>query len=263
VLSSAANALRALEYLVKSHEAGVSELGRALDVAPGTAHRLLGTLVAEGFAEQNDDNRKYRPAPKLLLLADHIRSRHDIRELAHDRLIELAEEVHETVNLGILQDSRVVYVDKVLSDQVFGIEAKVGSRVPAYCTALGRAILAQVDDSTLDRYLSAMEEGSATDDDHAPPSRAALKGQLAKAARQCFAEDLGEFLPDVFCVAAAITDANGHAIAAVSASVPRSRFRANRKQLARAVQKAARELSDHFVELGITSETRVANGPLV
>src|SRR3954468_3256351 len=107
MLSSAANTLRALEYLVESREAGVSSIARALDVTPGTAHRLVSTLVAEGFAEQNGDNRKYRPAAKLLLLADRLRSRHDIRELAHGRLVELADDVHETVNLGMLQAHRV------------------------------------------------------------------------------------------------------------------------------------------------------------
>src|SRR5437763_12119557 len=150
MLSSASNTLRALEYLVESREAGVTAIARALDVTPGTAHRLVGTLVGEGFAEQNGDKRKYRPAAKLLLLADRMRSRHDIRELAHGRLLQLADEIHETVNLGMLQAHRVVYLDKVLSDQPFGIEAKVGSRVPAYCTALGRAILAHSEPDALE-----------------------------------------------------------------------------------------------------------------
>jgi IclR family transcriptional regulator, acetate operon repressor len=240
---------------VEAREAGVSEIGRVLDVTPGTAHRLVGTLVAEGFAEQNGDNRKYRPAPKLMTLADQMRSRHDIRMLAHEHLVELAGETHETVNLGMLQDHKVVYLDKVLSDQLFGIEAKVGSRLPAFCTALGRAILAHVDRPTLARYRAAMEDGRAGDEQHAPPPREVFERQLSKVARQGFAEDLGEYLPDVFCVAAAVTDAEQRSIAAISVSAPRSRFRANRKELAAAVQHAAADVSSVARELAITSET--------
>lgn len=252
MLSSATNTLRTLEYLVDNREAGVSEIGRALGVTPGTAHRLVSTLVAEGFAEQNADNRKYRPGPKVLSLADRVRSRIDVREIAHEHLVALADSVRETANLGTLQEHRIVYFDKVLSDQPFGIEAKIGSRVPAYCTALGKAILAHADEPALDRYLAAMEAGSVGDDVHVPPTRKAFQAELAKVARRGFAEDIGDYLPDIFCVAAAVIDAEQQPVAALSVSVPRSRFRANRKALIDAVCEAAAALSGDLKTLRIT-----------
>jgi DNA-binding IclR family transcriptional regulator len=252
MLSSAANALRTLEYLVDNREAGVSEIGRALGVTAGTAHRLVGTLVAEGFAEQNPDNRKYRPGAKVLALAQRVRSDVDVRDVAHRHLVALAETVRETANLGTLQNQRVVYLDKVLSDQPFGIEAKIGSRVPAFCTGLGKAILAGVGEPALERYLAAMDAGEAGDEAHDPPAREAFRAELAKVRRQGFAEDVGEYMPDVFCVAAPVIDVNQRSIAALSVSVPRSRFRANRKDLVRAVTSASASLSRELEALGVT-----------
>ena len=252
MLSSATNALRALEYLVNHGEAGVSELGRALGVTPGTAHRLVSTLVAEGFAEQNGNNRKYRPGTKVLRLGEQVRGRQDVREIAHDYLVRLADSMRETVNLGVLRDHKIVYIDKVLSDQPFGIEAKVGSRVPAFCTAMGRAILASIDERSLERYMVAMEQGAAGDETHQAPTRAALLRELTAVKRHGFADDKGDYLPDVFCVAAPITDAELQPIAALSLSVPRSRFRANRKALGEAAQSTARELSAYLRTAGIT-----------
>ncbi|MEA2126393.1 MAG: IclR family transcriptional regulator, regulon repressor [Solirubrobacteraceae bacterium] len=251
MLSSAANTLRALEYLVANEEAGVTEISRALGVAPGTAHRLVGTLVAEGFAEQNRENRRYRPGAKVLLLAAQLRSNVDVRDITHAHLVALADSVRETANLGTLQDDYVVYVDKVLSDQPFGIEAKVGSRLPAYCTALGKAILARVPDAQLDRYVEEMAAGTVGDSEHAPPREKAFRAELAKVARHGFAEDPGEYLPDVFCVAAAIVDGEQRPIAALSLSVPRSRFRSNRKALTQAVCDSAGQLSSALATLGI------------
>jgi DNA-binding IclR family transcriptional regulator len=253
MLSSATNALRALEYLVDKREAGVSEIGRALGVTPGTAHRLVGTLMAEGFAEQNGANRKYRPGPKVLDLAERVRGRIDVREIAHDRLVELVERVRETANLGALQDNRIVYLDKVMSDQPFGIEAKIGSRVPAYVTALGKSILAHSGDMIVDRYITAMEAGEVGDGAHDPPTAKAFRSELAKVARQGFSEDTGDYMPDVFCVAAPVWGASAQPIAAVSVSVPRSRFRASRNDLVREVREMAEGLSRELNSLGITN----------
>src|SRR5262249_9436054 len=115
-LSSVANSLAVLEFLIESNEAGVSEIARHVDVTVGTSHRLVATLVATGWAEQNTANRKYRPSHKVVMLAQQIRKTLNTRDIAHRHLAELVEAVHETGNLAILLDSRILYVDKVTSD---------------------------------------------------------------------------------------------------------------------------------------------------
>lgn len=252
MLSSVANALRVLEYLIETGEARVSEIGRELNVTVGTAHRLVGTLVGSGFAEQNSTNRRYRPSLKLLVLANKMRSRLGIRDLTHNRLEELTEATHETANLGILDSDRVLYVDKVFSDQVFGIEAKVGTRLPAYSTALGKVLIAYQDESAREDYLARIAAALGTDGEHPPPDPAALRKELTAAMQRGYAEDPGEYLPDVFCVAAPVKNARGNAIAAVSISAPRSRYKAGRDGFILEVKRTADALSDDVQNLGIT-----------
>jgi DNA-binding IclR family transcriptional regulator len=252
MLSSVANALRVLEYLVETGEARVSEVGQELNVTVGTAHRLLGTLVATGFAEQNPASRRYRPSPKLLELANQMRSRLSTRDLAHNRLELLRTATGETANLAVLDDNRVLYVDKVFSDQTFGIEARIGARLPAYSTALGKVLLAYQDEEERERFIAGMEAERGAQAGNSPPEGAALRKKLAAVLKRGYAEDHGEFLPDVFCVAAPITNGRGHTIAAVSVSAPRSRFLARREQLILEVKAAASAISAEFETLGVS-----------
>lgn len=252
MLNSVANALRVLEYLIETGEARVSEIGRELEVTVGTAHRLVGTLVGSGFAEQNPTNRRYRPSLKLLILANQMRSRLGIREMTHSRLEEMKQATQETANLAVLDADRVLYVDKSVSDQVFALEAKVGSRLPAYCTALGKVLIACGDDAARERYLALLEAERVTDPEHPPPTAAAFRDELARVVKRGYAEDNGEYLPDVLCVAAPVTNGRGNAIAAVSVSALRSRFKARRDGLVLEVQRTAALLSTDLRELGIT-----------
>jgi DNA-binding IclR family transcriptional regulator len=250
-LSSATNALLVLEYLVDVEEAGVSDISRRLGVTVATAHRLLATLVATGFAEQNSANRRYRPSHKIVALAQRTRQTVDARQIAHIRLANLAQAVHETCNLAILSNSTVLYADKVTSDQPFGIEARVGSCLPAYCTALGKVLVAGLGEEGLVDYLSYVKAARKRRELPTPPFEVALKSEVRSVREQGYAIDEGEYLPDVFCVAAPITESDGSVIAAMSIAAPRSRFHAKKDIFIREVCGAAQALSREFADLGI------------
>jgi DNA-binding IclR family transcriptional regulator len=247
VLNSAANALRALEHLVECEEAGVSEIARHLGVTVGTGHRILVTLVETGFAEQNPDTRRYRPSGKVLSLAQKMRSGVDVRDRVHLHLVELMQEVRESVHLGVLDGGAVRYVDKVPSDQPFSVEFKVGSRLPAHCTALGRALLAFDDDADI---AASLKVDSLRTHDIAAPSRQKLTKALRIVRSDGVAEDGGEFLPDIRCVAAPIRGASGSVIAAIDIAAPRSRFERERVRLRGEVQRSADRISEQLRLLG-------------
>jgi IclR family acetate operon transcriptional repressor len=256
VLSSVANALRVLEYLVEEGEAGVSDVGREVGVTVGTSHRLLATLVAAGFVEQNSANRRYRPSRKLATMAHKVRTALSAHDIAHRQLVDLVAVVDETVNLAVLSDTSVLYVDKVTSDRPFGIEAKVGSRLPAYCTALGKALVAHHDPSTWKAYLHRSAQRSALESGPAPPALPAFRSELRAVLEQGYAVDAGEFLPDVYCVAAPIHGPEGRVVAALSISAPRSRFEADRARLIDEACRSAGALSQTLVELGLPEDPR-------
>jgi IclR family KDG regulon transcriptional repressor len=249
VLNSVNNALRVLDHLVEHGEGGVSEMGRQLGLSPGTVYRLVSTLVQAGFADQNGETRKYVPGTKILELANSMRSRVEFLDLAHVQLGRLMERSHETVNFGVMRDDDVVYVDRVLSRQPLGVEVKIGSHVPAFCTALGKVLLAFGDEDMRDGYLRRLSDiGDGTP--HRVPSTAELRKELAEVVAKGHAEDVGEYSPDVMCVAAPVLNSKGRAIAAVSVSGPATRFAASRESIIPMVEIAGRELTLLIRELG-------------
>jgi DNA-binding IclR family transcriptional regulator len=253
-LNSVTNAFSVLEYLVEAGEAGVSEIARRVGVTVGTAHRLVGTLVEIGWAEQNPDNRKYRPSQRLVAIAHRMRKTLSAREIAHEQLTSLVQAVHETGNLAIFSDRQVLYVDKVTSDQPFGLEARIGSRLPAFCTALGKVLVASLDDSALDDYLALLQTLRRGKQRPMPPPAAAFRQELRRTRERGYALDAGEYLPDVYCAAAPVRASGGRVVAAMSVSAPRSRFEANSDRFVREVCHAAATLSDTLQDLGLGNQ---------
>jgi DNA-binding IclR family transcriptional regulator len=241
--------LRVLDYLVEHGEGGVSEMGRELGLSPGTVYRLVSTLVQAGFAGQNNDTKKYLPTTKILELATAMRNRVDFRGLAHDHLRRLMERTHETVNFGVMRGDDVVYLDRILSSYPLAIEVKIGSHVPAYCTALGKVLLAFGDEAVRDSYVRRLPE-VAVDQDHKAPKVDEFRRELADVVSKGHAFDRGEFSPDIMCVAAPVLNTKGSAIAAVSVSGPASRFKARQDTILPLVEIAGRELTLLAHELG-------------
>jgi DNA-binding IclR family transcriptional regulator len=243
VLNSAANSLRAVEFLVERGEVGVSELARHLGVTVGTGHRIVTTLVETGFAEQNVATRRYRPSNKILALAQQVRARVNVRDRVHLHLVELMQEVGETVHLGVLADGQVLCVDKVASEHTVRVEFRVGSRLPVHCTALGKALVAFNDGVD----VAALLRGAKTSGQvKRPPSATKFRRELEAVRAARFAEARGEYLPDLDSVAAPIRGANGAVIAAVDVSAPHSRYERSRTELQREVQSAAERISEQL-----------------
>lgn len=141
-LSSARNALRILKaFGPGEHALGVTELARRLGIAKSTAHRLLGTLAAEGFVRKVDHSR-YALGLALWELGSRMVSGLELREVAHPILQELRDATGETVHLAILDGAEVVYLDRMESQAGLTLFRRIGFRMPAHATSSGKAILA-------------------------------------------------------------------------------------------------------------------------
>jgi DNA-binding IclR family transcriptional regulator len=248
MLSSVANALRVLEYLAETGEAGVSEVARSLRLTVGTAHRLIAALVEAGFAEQNPANRRYRPGPKIVVLARKMHQGVDFITLAHAQLERLGAAAGETVNLGVLRDEQVVYIDRVTTDQPLTVSVRIGSRVPAFNTGLGRVLLAFGPDDRRMDYEKRVKKLAAAEGRTIDAKK--FTSVLDTVKRKGYADDDGEFDPDIACVAAPIVDSSGRAIAAVSVSGLRTRVRDRRDELTGMVRLAGKEISDLLATVG-------------
>ncbi|MBF8171019.1 IclR family transcriptional regulator [Streptomyces olivaceus] len=244
-VTSVANAMRLIEALGRQPSGGVSDLARELGLSKPAVDRLLSTLMSSGYVERDTDSPRYRLTMKLVAIANSVKDRTGLIEVARPRLAELAEAFHETVNLGTLHQGSIVYALTVPSQRLFRIEPVPGSEVPAYATALGKAVLAHSPDDVRDRYLSEFRPIPFTR--FTTASAADLRQRLERARRDGYALDDGELVEEVCCAAAPVLDTDGHAVAAVSVTTIRSTFSKSGDQITRAVIETARAISESMV----------------
>lgn len=254
------NALRMLETLATVPDAGVSELARELHISKASVDRLLSTLITAGFVERDPSTRRYRLSLKIAVLAENVRSRTGIVELARATLERLSDKIHETVNLGVVLDGALVYADTIPSGHIFRIEVRPGTALPAYCTAGGKVLLAYATPERRDEYLADLVPIQ-----HTPATlttTAAIRAELEEIRSCGYGLDRGEMLEDARCVAAPVLGSAGAPLAAVSVTAPKSHFDAKGDELIAAVIAAASDISAEATALGITAagHTRTRHG---
>jgi IclR family transcriptional regulator, pca regulon regulatory protein len=125
---------------------GVSELARELKLSRSTTHRYVATLTVLGYLQQDVATRKYRVGPRVFDLAFSAIDSMELREIAARHLRLLSDETGHTVNMAILDGADIVYVERCRSSRngqrAIDLALHVGSRLPAYCTSMGKVLLA-------------------------------------------------------------------------------------------------------------------------
>ncbi|NLG83557.1 MAG: IclR family transcriptional regulator [Firmicutes bacterium] len=220
-VQAVARALTILEGLAQAGgPVGLSELAQRVGLKLTTTHRLLSTLVACGFAEQEPITQRYRLGIKALEIGNAALASADLRTVARPYLRELVDRLNETANLAILDRGEVVYIDQIEANQIVIVKmfARIGSRGPAHCTASGKVLLAGLPEEDLVLLLRKMPlqrftEKTITDPEH-------LLAELRAIRAQGFSLDRGERDEGVFCVAVPVKNHEGKVIAAVSISAP-------------------------------------------
>jgi DNA-binding IclR family transcriptional regulator len=244
MLSTVLHALQVLEYLAEVSEAGVSEVSRAIELAPSTTHRLLAALASKEFLQQNAKTKKYQLGIKIFQLGSSVANRFGIRQAALVNMEKLAAESGETVNLGVLNRTEVIYLEKILNDDPIRIELQVGHSVPAHCTAMGKAILAFQPQEKLEEIISLIRFEKRTrttigDGD-------ALRLELDVIKSQGYAIDDGELIEGIKCIAAPVVLPSKGAVAAISIAGPSFRLNSKRiEELVPMIRKAADETSKY------------------
>ncbi|MBS3948671.1 MAG: IclR family transcriptional regulator [Dethiobacter sp.] len=218
---------RALRILVILAEAGapltLSQIRDRTELNISTAHRLLHTLMKDGFINQDKDTGKYLLGLRTFEVGHAALYAIDVRTTARPFLQELVDRCNETVNLAILDQYDIVYIDQVESQNMIKIFARVGSRGPSHCTGAGKALLAQLSEREVERFLQRKEPlASFTAATICDPGK--LAEEMADVRHNGYAIDSGELEEGVRCVAAPLWNFENRAIAAVSISGPHTRL---------------------------------------
>ena len=225
-IQTVVNALRVLRAFDEAEELGVTEISRALDLHKNNVFRLLATLELEGFIEQRDDG-PYRLGPRCLELGRaYTRAGGDLIRRGGAALDELSRATGETVHLGVLREFEVVHLAGRESAALLRVGSRVGRRLPAHCTALGKAILGCSDESLWGEYDHWLADHSGPEA-RTPASivdRDKLFEHLRGVAVRRLAIDLEECDPGLCCVAAPVFDETGVVVGALSVSGPSVRL---------------------------------------
>jgi DNA-binding IclR family transcriptional regulator len=263
ISSTVAKALGIVDILAAHANNGVSlaELSAILGMPKSSTHRYLATLIELGLAERNNLDR-FQLGTKVIELAGSFLAKSDLRNESQPILTELAEKSGETIHLAIPSGIEVVYIAKVESRHAWGMLSHIGSRLPMYCTALGKAILA-FNDKGLYQDMLAEPLKSLTPKTITSPQ--ALEAELDFIRSHGFAIDDEENETGICCVGAPIFDYTGCAIAAISISGPRERMNRERCiQFGPLLRDAALRISKRrgFVDQITSAPTRGSTTPV-
>src|SRR5437899_9196330 len=136
LVESVARALDLLETFRDAEELSLSEISRRVGLNKSRSFRLLHTLAERAYVENIADGGQYKLGVKLFERAAHLGR--DLRRIAQPFMRQLHEQFNETVNLGVIHDGEVLYIDILESSQAFRMAARAGSRMPIFSTSLGK-----------------------------------------------------------------------------------------------------------------------------
>ncbi|WP_159601019.1 IclR family transcriptional regulator [Agromyces humi] len=219
---------------------GVTEIASAAGLDKGTVSRLLSTLRQMGYVQQRAGDRRFVLGSRCLWLAREYGSRQeDLSSRARPFLAALRDVTHETVHLAIREGSFVVFIAQEQPDRSIRVRSAVGSRLPMHRTAMGRAILAALEPAEREILLTSLhDEAVAAGDEF---DLALIRSDVEMAvARGWAAVDRHD---DVTRLAAAIVDAAGEPIAAITLSGPTYRVEPDIDRLGHEVITAAAAVS--------------------
>jgi DNA-binding IclR family transcriptional regulator len=237
-------ALDILELFVEHPALSAPEIVQRLALPRTTVHELVTTLADRGYLIiEPGAPVRYRLGMRLFQLGGHFAERLDLATEAADAAERTAAACDETVHVGVLDGADVVYIAKKDSTHPVRMVSAVGRRLPAHCTAVGKALLSGLSPEALaarfpaDRPLPGMTHRSIR-------SLSQLRHELAAVREHGVAYDDCESNDAVCCVAAGIRDSTGAIVAAMSISVPTVRWSpARREELTGLVRRGAGQLS--------------------
>ncbi|AXF07718.1 IclR family transcriptional regulator [Paraburkholderia sp. GV068] len=206
----------------------LSEISASTGFDMSATQRFTYTLAALGYLFKDADSRKYELSPRLLDFTYHYLTSNDLVSRATPYLQQLGSETEEATNLTVLDDTDIVFVLRIVSRNVFNAHVITGSRLPAYCTAPGLAILATLPDGEIDDILSRTNLVAYTASTVCQPRK--IKERIVQIRKQGYAHTEDEYFVSDISTAAAITNAHGRGIGAVNIAVARSRWQADRDE---------------------------------
>lgn len=222
MIQSIGKAFKILDLIGRRKELGIAEMVKELRWKKSTVHRLASTLEELGYLEQNPLTMKYRLSFKLYTLGNLTKIRLNVHSAALPFLQKLQAGTDESVYLGVMDLHEVVYIEHLPSRHVLQPLIQNGFRAPLYCTAIGKVLLAHLNNGEARRVFHSAGLKRLTPNTITSPR--ALEKALSDIRKKGFALDNEEYHIGITSIAAPIRNESDQVIAAASVAGPTSRL---------------------------------------
>ncbi len=220
IVMSLAKGFRVLEVFDEHEsELTLSQIAERAELDAGTAFRFVKTLVMLGYLRQLEGTKRYCLGLKILDLGFNAIARTDLHTTSRPILRSLVGQVNEAASIGILDGADIVYIERVHAGLArLGVSIRIGSRIPAYGTALGHCILAYLPIEQRMDVLKMRERVKLTP--RTPTTIPDIEARLKSVRKSGYALSDQETVPGLRVIAAPILDPDGHPYAGVSVAAP-------------------------------------------
>lgn len=220
----------------------VSDIAAACDMSMATVHRYLFTFKEMGYLEQEAETRRYRLTPKILGIGFSVLNSMDLKNRLLPYMMETTKAHDVTTQCAVLDETDIVILDRVRSKEVVNLDITVGSRLPVFCTAMGKAVLAFLEKADQDRII-----GNITFERHTPftiGNEEELRADLDRIRRDGYVLSDQELTMGLRSVAAPVfRDGRVEGAFGISYAVHRAKENDLEKALIRQVLAAAEKIS--------------------
>jgi IclR family pca regulon transcriptional regulator len=203
----------------QDEQLGLADIANVVRLPRATVRRSLITLCALGYMEEND--KRFRLAPKVLTLAQAYLSSNLLPRIARPFVERVSEALGESCSVSILHDTEVIYVARSTNKRLAALLGDVGARRPAYCTSMGRVLLAHLPEASLDAYFRKVELKALTP--YTITDELAVRALLVKIRKQEFCLSDQQMELDLRTIAVPLRNNAGQVVAAMHASTQASR----------------------------------------
>lgn len=245
VVNSLAKGLRVLEsFSAERAELTLSEVAALATLDPGTAFRMLNTLVMAGYVSRIPGSRRFRLTLKVTDLGLHAIGRADLREIARPILRSLVGEVNEAASLGVLDGADILYIERVRAGLTrIGVDIRIGTTIPAFWSTIGEAMLAFLPPHELSRVLAIKPRPGVFP--HKPMNKDEIMRNLQNVREHGYSLRDSYFGSGLRVLAVPVLDVDNYPVAALSVAVPQLQLSMKefRSRALDAVRRAANDIA--------------------
>ena len=221
-VKSIIKAFAIIEALDEAGPLSIGELSKMLAMDKATVHRLINTVKDIGYVTQNLETKKYSNSIKLFEIGRNVITKTGLFEAARPYIESLSAETGESINLGIVRDNKIVYVDKKEGKSAIKVSIKIGTSIPMHCTGMGKAVLSHMNETERENIVNQIEYKRYAK--NTSLDKETLLRRLDKSHKLGYSIDNEEYIDDLISFGAPIFNYKGDPIAAISISFPKSRY---------------------------------------